>query len=87
MKPPEPHDFAAESTRSPPVRREPSPSSGAADVAEALDAEPGATHAPTCDVLECDREGHPVRVRDGEGVRRAGVRCEDHEPEFFEVNL
>lgn len=39
-----------------------------------------------CDTSGCDRAGAPVRVVDGEAVRREGVRCAPHTKQFLEVS-
>jgi len=62
---------------------EPSPSAGWRETAALMHVAAGLEE---CDVLECDREGEPVEVIDGDTVRREGVRCSDHAKGFLEVS-
>lgn len=64
--------------------RESSPSTGYKETAAVMDAVDGSDHTSTCET--CDREGEPIVIRDGEDVRRVGVRCSVHAKGFLEVS-
>lgn len=63
---------------------EASPSTGSEEVATILDALDGYDHSPPCE--ECNRDGEPIVVLDGDTPTRISVRCSIHAKGFLEVS-